>query len=536
MRVTNTMISNSAQSHIGKAKNKLYKYQEQYTSQQKIQRPSDDPVVAVRALKLRTTYSQLTQYADKNVKDALNWMDTTESALSNVGDILTTMKGYLVQGNCDDLEVDNRTAIIETLKKNVEAIFQGEANSDYSGRYLFTGYRTDTSLLFPEETRNFEYKITENFAYDAFRNITSVVGGAIYGEKPPIANSGQDYVEKAATTTTAYRLQLAYDNCADQVSFKEDIGTPPVPTTIPSIEFTFTDKIGNDITRTIIAGGVTTALSTTDPTDPNDPLFASIPAVTPPRKGIRDVRDDEIFYLRDTGEVIIGKDVYSKIQANQAAISIDYLKTYFDKSDIRPEMYFEATRYDTVEEVKIKYDEPDKQEISYEINYSQTMAVNVQARDAISTDIYRSVDYIQQTIQYVEEVETKIKECQKLINNTKDKAEVAKLESLKKTLEDERKLRVSVMAEAFGMGLTIVNEVEDKLNVALADIGARYKRTELTSDKLLDTRLDTEEKLSNNEGVDLPDVFIGLTQADNLYQASLSATSKILGNSLLNYI
>ena len=40
--------------------------------------------------------------------------------------------------------------------------------------------------------------------------------------------------------------------------------------------------------------------------------------------------------------------LYSKIQANQAAISIDYLKTYFDKSDIRPEMYFEATRYDTV--------------------------------------------------------------------------------------------------------------------------------------------------------------------------------------------
>ena len=284
----------------------------------------------------------------------------------------------------------------------------------------------------------------------------------------------------------------------------------------PPIKLTFTDKNGAPVTLTGV-NAPTTALSTDSNT-------------------IRQVGDNDILYLRDTGEIIIGKNVYSEIQSKQANISIDYLKTYFDKSDIRPEMYFEATRYDTVEEVKIKYDEPDKQEISYEINYSQTMAVNVQARDAISTDIYRSVDYIQQTIQYVEEVETKIKECQKLINNTKDKAEVAKLESLKKTLEDERKLRVSVMAEAFGMGLTIVNEVEDKLNVALADIGARYKRTELTSDKLLDTRLDTEEKLSNNEGVDLPDVFIGLTQADNLYQASLSATSKILGNSLLNYI
>lgn len=319
MRVTNTMISNSAQSHIGKAKNKLYKYQEQYTSQQKIQRPSDDPVVAVRALKLRTTYSQLTQYADKNVKDALNWMDTTESALSNVGDILTTMKGYLVQGNCDDLEVDNRTAIIETLKKNVEAIFQGEANSDYSGRYLFTGYRTDTSLLFPEETRNFEYKITENFAYDAFRNVTSVILGANYD---PNATSGQDYVDDAAKTTTAYRLQLAYDNCADKVNFQE--GNPP--TAIPPIKLTFTDKNGAPVTLTGV-NAPTTALSTDSNT-------------------IRQVGDNDILYLRDTGEIIIGKNVYSEIQSKQANISIDYLKTYFDKSDIRPEMYFEATRYD----------------------------------------------------------------------------------------------------------------------------------------------------------------------------------------------
>ena len=61
MRVTNTMISNSAKNHISNAKNKLLKYGEQYTSQQKIQRPSDDPTVAVRSLKLRTTYSQVPQ-------------------------------------------------------------------------------------------------------------------------------------------------------------------------------------------------------------------------------------------------------------------------------------------------------------------------------------------------------------------------------------------------------------------------------------------------------------------------------------------
>ena len=74
MRVTNSMISNSARSHISNAKTMLNKYEQQYTTEKKIQRPSDDPTVAVRSLKLRTTYAQLTQYAEKNVQDAMDWM------------------------------------------------------------------------------------------------------------------------------------------------------------------------------------------------------------------------------------------------------------------------------------------------------------------------------------------------------------------------------------------------------------------------------------------------------------------------------
>ena len=58
----------------------------------------------------------------------------------------------------------------------------------------------------------------------------------------------------------------------------------------------------------------------------------------------------------------------------------------------------------------------------------------------------------------------------------------------------------------------------------------------MTQDRLSDEKTDTEEKLSNNEDMDIADAVIGLTQADNLHQASLSATAKILGNSLLDYI
>lgn len=505
MRITNTMISNSARNHISNAKNKLLKYEEQYTSQQKIQRPSDDPTVAVRSLRLRTTYSQVEQYLEKNVQDALNWMDMTEGALTNVGKMLDSMKSFLVQGNFDVMEASERKSIIQTLKKNVEGIFREEANADYAGRYLFSGYRTDTSLLFPELTDNLEYKITENFSYDSFRNVTSVIGGARYSAD---TSSGQEYIGNTATTTSAYRLQLAYNNCTKEVNFETGM--------TDGINFTFTNSNG-DIIDGILSGELRVELSTQS-------------------LEVREVADDDVLYLYDTGEILVGKNVFNAIQENQASISIDYLKSEFKQFDVRPEMYFKADCHDVVTDKTIKYSEPADQTIRYEINFNQTINVNTQARDALSTDIYRTIDYIEQNIQYVDEAETRIDEVDKLIGNTTDEEELNKLKSLKVSLEDELKLRVKVMSEAFGIGLTMVDNVEAQLNIAIADLGAKYNRTQLTYDKLLDTRLDTEDKLSENEGVELPDVFINITQANNLYQASLSATSKILGNSLLSYI
>ena len=199
-------------------------------------------------------------------------------------------------------------------------------------------------------------------------------------------------------------------------------------------------------------------------------------------------------------------------------------------------MYFEATCTDIVNSKTINYTEPKDQEIKYEVNFNQTLSVNTQARDAIDTDIYRNIDYIAQCVKYVDEVDKNISETKKKIANTTDTAELSKLNNNLTKLENEKKLRVSVMTEAFGLGLTMVDKTLDKLSVATAELGAKYKRAELTYDKLLDERLDTEDKLSENEGVELSDAVINLTQADNLYQASLSATAKILGNSLLNYI
>lgn len=136
----------------------------------------------------------------------------------------------------------------------------------------------------------------------------------------------------------------------------------------------------------------------------------------------------------------------------------------------------------------------------------------------------------------MDDIEKKIKDVETMIGNETDETKLENLEKLKEMLETEQRLQVGCMTEAFGKGLTMVDNCQQQINVALADLGSRQKRVELTFDQLSDQKIDTEEKLSENEDIDIADAYINLTQADNLYQASLTATSKILGNSLLNYI
>ena len=67
------------------------------------------------------------------------------------------------------------------------------------------------------------------------------------------------------------------------------------------------------------------------------------------------------------------------------------------------------------------------------------------------------------------------------------------------------------------MGLTMVEKAEDQVNVALADVGTRYKRLQMTQEKLADQKLDTQEQMSDNEDVDIADAYINMTEAYDLY-------------------
>ena len=75
MRVTNNMITSNTKGNINSNKVLVDKYNTQMTTQKKINRPSDDPVIAIRSLRMQTNLSHINQYLDNNIADVESWLE-----------------------------------------------------------------------------------------------------------------------------------------------------------------------------------------------------------------------------------------------------------------------------------------------------------------------------------------------------------------------------------------------------------------------------------------------------------------------------
>lgn len=144
MRITNNMLINNMVKYIGNNLTRMDKYQSQLATGKKIQVPSDDPVVAARALKLRTDVAEIQQY-QRNLKDAQSWLEITESALSDIGDIFQRAK-ELANGSDGGENPDDLKATAQEVNQ-LRTQMINLANSTYAGRYVFSGFETDKPFL-----------------------------------------------------------------------------------------------------------------------------------------------------------------------------------------------------------------------------------------------------------------------------------------------------------------------------------------------------------------------------------------------------
>lgn len=497
MRITNTMMMNQTLRNVSKSKNNLNTSENELATEKKITRPSDDPIVAIRALSLRSSLSEINQYLKHNIPDAESWLDVTHSSLNNMDGILSDIFQYCNQGSSDQFTTNDRSAIIDVLKQYRKAIYS-EANADYAGRYCFTGYKTDTSFTFLTSTESDKkYEITETFKAEAVTT-DNIMKNSVDATKVTGISD-----EKYPETRKVYRVRLAYQGCAKALDSGNDL------------KFSVTDANG-----------------TTDYT-PNAVSRSEFEKMV--SDGTFDKATDSLYYIYDTGEVVMTDDLYTKF-SNCDGMSFTYQKDSFNAGDVRPEMYFNCTDI-TNPGNPVKYTFESDESISYTVNFSQSLQVNTLGRNALSYDIGRDIDDMCNALQSVLDIENKIAKLKTMKESgAYSDDEKKNIDTMIAASEKEHDYALDNMKKTFSKEITNVKEYQQTVSLELADLGARQNRLTLTKDRLSEQYTTFDDLKSRNEDVDLEDVVIKFSSAKTLYQAALSAASSCVQKSLLDYI
>lgn len=624
MRITTKMMQNRSLNNLNTNKTLQEKLTTQLSTMKKITRPSDDPVIAIRSLKLNSTLNKIDQYYEKNSNDAQSWLELTESAIKTTNSILEDMSGYITQCAQGSLTAEERAAILQNLA-NYQSEIYSTGNATSAGRNIFTGYRTDTPLTFLKDKTE-RYSITEQRDNSFIDTITHTVIGDMANINAGNFNTASysAYTEYQVKSYDVARIRLAYNNLdidtdntqnANKIklSYFTDVNTDAahgtdkgasISTTSYSIfmnqnvinngemEITVTGKDGKENTYTLGPNGTitldkteismdakgkititetgnppqTTTLQTKTETDAagnktytfadrmetsltitsfsktaSDDAYASV---------YGDANANNITYVAETGELLLGKNVQNKLAALSInnEIRISYDKSEWKTDDLDPVHYFYTERYTDTRDADdpLIYNEEKltapkgnvaKQIIEYDIGSNQTIRVNTTADEIYTHNMGRDVGEVKALLEEYDSLEKAYDTVNSLIQS--GKYEGTDLDTLNKqldALDKARALSKATLQERCEGLQTIFKGYTNQATLTRTDVGSRESRLKLIQNRLSAQQTNFQELVSDNEDADVTELAIQLKSVELTYEAALSSISYVMKTSLLNFI
>ncbi len=511
MRITNKIMQNNTLYNINNNKILQDKLNTQMTTRKKIIKPSDDPVIAIRALRLRSNLNQVSQYNERNIPDAEHWIELTESAVSTTVDLVGDMIEQFQKGSKSSYKTSDREILLQSLKQLREEVY-ATGDADYAGRTIFTGYRTDMKLSF-DRSEEKTYRINEQLTNVDTDTITYLDYGDVGIMNETNFNDPAMTSQQEVQTYQVNRIRLAYENL--------DPANPP----------TIQQTIGyeEDGTPMYASLGDVQTISINDAVDAyrvvSDPDYANYDA-------------DAIIFVPETGELLLGENAYNKIKALpvNAEIVVSYDKTQWIEGDLRPEHYFacEADGLAYNPNYLTRAGRNEKQVISYDVGFNQDLQVNTTADEVYKHGIGREVDELIRLLEQMEEIDLAVEKISALEGNGNYDADA--VETALATAEKAQTYIRDLLQRRFERGITTMQGYFDEANAAYTAIGNRSLRLELIGNRLDSQMVSFQTLVTKNEDADLEDLAVQLSSSKLTYDAALAATGKLLQTTLMNYI
>lgn len=152
LRITNSMMISKAMRNQTNNLRNMDKWNNDLNAMTHLHKPSDDPVKVGRTLRLQSEITLSTQYSD-NLDSAKAWLETTESSLSEVNKVMQRIREITVQGANGVLKEDDKSKISQEIGQLREHLIT-VSNQTYTGRHIFSGYRSDLAFTNSDGTYN----------------------------------------------------------------------------------------------------------------------------------------------------------------------------------------------------------------------------------------------------------------------------------------------------------------------------------------------------------------------------------------------
>lgn len=582
MRITNKIMRNNSAYNINQNKVLQDKLTNQMTNQSKIVRPSDDPVVAIRALRLRSNVAAVKQYNEKNAKDAEQWLDLTAGAMTTVDAVLTSLYEQSTE-TANKFNTSDDLRIHLSQMKQETAEFYTCANVDYAGRYVFSGYRTDLPVTFTTEDIKYmekypiSYNISESFGYNDISRISYTnydkLKEKLTGEGkltyPAGVNETNSY-EQTIKNDTLYRFRISYNALDSLGTETTDVNGNTISAereltiTMPDgMRLTVkantnpdgTVKIGDDGNPDVATTAVYANGTAVDPDEDEVPAVKEFADQEEAYKAISAGSFEGIAYIPSSGELVFSQAFYETnfseevFDRSVAGLQVNYDKSSWQNGDINPVHYFKCIEEKVISEPGIyppvmrrtayntQREQGRDQDIYYDVGYNQQIQVNTRADEIFTHNVQRDMDDFDHYLKQFEAIEQLQKD---LTEKLKDwPVDSDEYRDLSERIEGAKKAEVYIRENIhtkFENQITKYQKYMDESRVAMTDNATRLSRLELVRNRLTDQQATFKELQNDNEGIDITEVAVELTSSELTYSAALMATGKIMQTSLMNYI
>lgn len=140
MRVSDKMQQHQLLNNLNKNRSELSNLQNQASSLKRVTKPSDDPTGVSRIMQNRTDSNNMTQF-DKNIFLGRSFLETTETTLAQMSDVIVRAKELALQAANDTNQGIPREMIASEVEQLYNSVVE-MGNRRFGERFIFAGHKT----------------------------------------------------------------------------------------------------------------------------------------------------------------------------------------------------------------------------------------------------------------------------------------------------------------------------------------------------------------------------------------------------------